>query len=63
MTEQRRSYTGEHVDVGVAVHKETSTVTGVCHQPIVQTATVPAAPAGLAASWPRGFPGATRSAV
>jgi hypothetical protein len=42
MTEQRRSYAGECVDVGVDVHKETSTVTCVCHQQIVKTATVQA---------------------
>jgi len=56
MTEQRRSYAGEHVYVGVDVHKETYTVTCVCHKQIVKTATVQAEPAGLAASLPR-FPG------
>jgi transposase len=45
--------------VGVAVPKETYTVTGVCHKQIVKTATVQAEPAGLAASLPRWFPGAT----
>jgi len=59
MTEQRRSYAGECVDVGVDVPKETSTVTCVCHQQIVKTATVQAEPAGLAARLLRWFPGAT----
>src|SRR5262245_62291877 len=59
MTEQRRSYTGECVYVGVDVHKETYTVLGVCHKQIVKTATVQADPAGLAASLLRWFPGAT----
>ena len=31
MTEQRHSYAGECVDVGVDVHKETYTVTCVSH--------------------------------
>ena len=61
MTEQRRFYTGECVYVGVDVHQETYTVTGVCHKQIVKTATVQADPAGLAASLPRWFPGATLS--
>jgi transposase len=47
------------VYVGVDVHKETYTVTCVCHKQIVKTATVQADPAGLAASLPRWFPGAT----
>jgi transposase len=59
MTEQRRSYVGECVDVGVDVHKETYTVTCVCHKQIVKTATVQAEPASLAASLRRWFPGAT----
>jgi transposase len=63
MTEQRRAYAGECVYVGVDVHKATYTVTGVCHKPIVKTATVQADPAGLAASLPRWFPGATLSSV
>jgi transposase len=63
MTEQRRSYAGECVDVGVDVHKETYTVTCVCHKQIVKTATVQAEPAGLAASLPRWFPGATLYSV
>ena len=50
MTEQRRSYAGECVYVGVDVHKETYTVTCVCHKQIVKTATVQAEPASLAAS-------------
>jgi len=63
MTEPRRSYAGACVYVGVDEHKETYTVTGVCHKQIVQTATVQAEPAGLAASLPRWFPGATLYAV
>ena len=59
MTEQRRSYAGECVYVGVDVHKETSAVTCVCHKQIVKTATVQAEPAGLAARLLRWFPGAT----
>src|SRR6266446_3848615 len=59
MTEQRRSYAGECVYVGVDVHKETYTVTCVCHKQIVKTATVQAEPASLAASLRRWFPGAT----
>ena len=34
MTEQRISYAGERVYVGIDVHKETYTVTCVCHQQI-----------------------------
>jgi hypothetical protein len=63
MTEQRRSYAGECVYVGVDVHKETYTVTCVCHKQIVKTATVQAEPASLAASLPRWFPGATLYSV
>src|SRR5262249_58744552 len=59
MPEQRISYTGERVYVGVDVHKETYTVTCVCRKQIVKTATVPAEPARLAASLLRWFPGAT----
>jgi transposase len=59
MTEQRRSYAGECVYVGVDVHKETYAVTCVCHKQIVKTATVQAEPAGLAARLLRWFPGAT----
>jgi transposase len=59
MPEQRRSYAGEWVYVGVDVHKETYTVTCVCHKQIVKTATVQAEPASLAASLRRWFPGAT----
>jgi transposase len=59
MTEQRSSYAGERVYVGVDGHKETYTVTCVCHQQIGKTATVPAAPASLAASLLRWFSGAT----
>src|SRR4029434_5365405 len=59
MTEQRISYAGERVYVGVDVHKETYTVTCVCHKQRVKTATVPAEPASLAASLLRWFSGAT----
>jgi transposase len=59
MTEPRRSYAGECVYVGVDVHKETYTVTCVCHKQIVKTATVQAEPASLAARVRRWFPGAT----
>ena len=59
MTEQRISYTGARVYVGIDVHKETYTVTCVCHKQIVKTATVPAEPARLVASLLRWFPGAT----
>jgi transposase len=59
MTDQRRSYVGQHVYVGIDVHKDTYTVTCVHHKRIVKTATVQADPAGLAASLPRWFPGAT----
>src|SRR6266478_8441022 len=59
MTEQRRSYAGECVYVGVDVHKETYAVTCVCHKQIVKTATVQAEPTGLASSLLRWFPGAT----
>jgi transposase len=58
MTQQRISYAGERVYVGVDVHKETYTVTCVCHKQIVKTATVPAEPASLAASVLQWFPGA-----
>jgi len=59
MTQQRISYAGEQVYVGVDVHKETYTVTCVCRKQIVKTATVPAEPASLAASLLQWFPGAT----
>src|SRR5262247_1447598 len=59
MTQQRISYAGDRVYVGVDVHKETYTVTCVCRKQIVKTATVPAEPASLAASLLRWFPGAT----
>src|SRR5499425_483281 len=58
MTEQRRSYAGGCVYVGVDVHRETYAVTCVCHTQIVKTATVQAEPTGLAASLLRWFPGA-----
>src|SRR5215467_12965332 len=63
MIEQRRSYAGECVYVGVDVHKETYTVTCVCHKQIVKTVTVQAEPAGLAARLPRWFPEATLYSV
>ena len=59
MRDQRRSYVGQHVYVGIDVHKATYTVTCLHHKRIVKTATVPADPAGLAASLPCWFPGAT----
>src|SRR5499427_3410297 len=58
MAEQRISSTGERIDVGIAVHKETYTVTCLCQRRIVKTATVPAEPARLAESLLRWFPGA-----
>jgi transposase len=58
MAEQRISYTGARIDVGIDVHKETYTVTCLCQRQIVKTATVPADPARLAESLPRWFPGA-----
>jgi transposase len=58
MTQQRISYAGERVYVGVDVHKETYTVTCVCRKQIGKTATVPAEPASLAASLLQWFPGA-----
>jgi transposase len=42
---EQRSYTGEHISVGVDVHKATYTVTCVCQRQMVKTATVPAAQA------------------
>src|SRR6516225_6926409 len=56
MAEQRISYTGERIDVGIDVHKETYTVTCLCQRQMVQTATVPADPARLAESLLRWFP-------
>jgi transposase len=61
MTDQRLSYVGQHVYVGVDVHKDTSTVTCIHHKRIVKTATGQADPASLAASVPRWFQGATLS--
>jgi transposase len=63
MTDQRISYCGRIVYLGIDVHKETYTVTCVCNKQIVKTATVPADPAALAASLPRWFPGATLYSV
>ena len=59
MTDQRRSDAGQHVYVGIDVHKDTYTVTCLHHKCIVKRATVQADPAGLATSLPRWFPGAT----
>ena len=59
----QRSYTGEHIYVGVDVHKNTYTVTCVCQRQIVKTATVPADPARLVESLSRWFPGATLSSA
>jgi hypothetical protein len=42
MAAQRLSYTGERIDVGIDVHKATSTVTCLCQRQMVKTATVPA---------------------
>lgn len=63
MTDQRLTYSGRLVYVGVDVHKETYAVTCVCDKKIVKIATVQADPAGLAASLQRWFPDATISAV
>ena len=63
MTDQRLSYVGQHVYVGIDVHKDTYSVTCIHNKRIVKTATVPADPAGLAASLPRWFPGATLSSA
>jgi transposase len=63
MTDQRISYCGRIVYVGIDVHKETYTVTCVCNKQIVKTATMQADPAALAASLPRWFPGATLYSV
>jgi transposase len=63
MTDQRLSYVGQNVYVGVDVHKDTYAVTCIHNQRIVKTATVQADPAGLAASLPRWFQGATLSSV
>jgi transposase len=60
---EQRSYTGEHIYVGVDVHKNTSTVTCVCQRQMVQTAPVPADPARLAESLSRWFPGALLSSA
>ena len=60
---EQRSYTGEHIYVGVDVHKATYTVTCVYQRQIVKTATVPADPAQFAASVLRWFPGATLSSA
>src|SRR5215510_14050792 len=59
MAEQRISYTGERIDVGIDVHKETYTVTCLWQRQMVKTATVLADPVRLAESLPRWFPGAS----
>lgn len=63
MTDQRLTYSGRLVYVGVDVHKETYAVPGVCDKKIAKIATVQADPAGLAASLQRWFPDATLSVV
>lgn len=63
MTNQRLSYVGQRVYIGVDVHKETYTVTCVCDKQIVKTATVKADPASLAASLLQWFQGATLYSV
>jgi transposase len=63
MTDQRLSYVGQNVYVGVDVHKGTYTVTCVYNKRIVKTATVQADPASLAGSLQRWFPGATLYSV
>src|SRR2546430_2993019 len=63
MPDQRLSYCGGIVYVGIDVHKKTYAVTCVCNKKIVKTATVQADPAALAASLPRWFPGATLYSV
>src|SRR5882724_11546567 len=63
MTDQRISYCGRIVYVGIDVHKETYTVTCVCNKQIVKTATRQADPAALAASLPRWFAGPTLYSV
>lgn len=63
MSDQRLTYSGRMVYVGIDVHKETYSVTCVCDKKIVKTATVQADPAGLAVSLQRWFPDATLSAV
>lgn len=63
MTDQRFTYSGRMIYVGIDVHKDTYAVTCVCDKKIVKTATVQADPAGLAASLQRWFPEATLSTV
>jgi hypothetical protein len=50
MAAQRISSTGERIDVGIDVHKETYAVTCLCQRQMVKTASVPADPARLAES-------------
>ena len=59
MAAQRISSTGERIDVGIDVHKETYTVICLCQRQTVKTATVPADPARLAERLPRWLPGAS----
>jgi transposase len=63
MADQRLTYSGRIVYVGIDVHKDTYAVTCVCDKKIVKTATVQADPAGLAASLQRWFPDAMLSTV
>jgi transposase len=63
MTDQRLTYNGRFVYVGIDVPKDTYTVTCLWDKKIVKTATVPADPAGLAVSLQRWFPDATLSTV
>ena len=63
MTDQHRSYVGQHAYVGIDVHKDTYTVTSLHNKRIVKTATVPADPTGLTASLLRWFPDARLAAV
>src|SRR5687768_11598453 len=63
MTDQHRSYVGQHVYVGIDVHKDTYTLTCLHNKRIVKTATVPADPTGLTASLRRWFPDARLASV
>jgi transposase len=63
MADQRLTYSGRIVYVGIDVHKDTYAVTCVCDKKIVKTATVQADPVGLAASLQRWFPDAMLSTV
>src|SRR6266446_2230737 len=63
MADQRLTYSGRIVYVGIDVHKDTYAMTCVCDKKIVKTATVQADPVGLAASLQRWFPDAMLSTV